>query len=232
VQEEGPRPTVGAVEATIAAEVADPAVMLAAEPVANFGVARYRLADYAECLGTIGCYWTDLKVQTERAQRAFGGLVASKKAGEKLAIVLDIDETSLSNYCELKREDFGYIGTLFGEWMESAEALPIQGTLQLFNKALAAGVDVFFITGRADKYRAATVKNLEAAGYKGWKGLSLRVGQELDMSTVDYKSSERKKIVDAGYRIIMSVGDQWSDLEGSPKAEVSVKLPNPFYYLP
>ena len=130
VQEEVPRPTVGAVEATIAAEVADPSVILAAEPIPNFGVARYRLADYAECLGTIGCYWTDLKVQTERAERALEGLVASKKAGEKLAMVLDIDETSLSNYCEMKREDFGYIGELYGEWMESAEGLPIQGTLQ------------------------------------------------------------------------------------------------------
>jgi hypothetical protein len=30
----------------------------------------------------------------------------------------------------------------------------------------------------------------------------------------------------------MSVGDQWSDLNGEPRAEISVKLPNPFYYLP
>ncbi len=52
------------------------------------------------------------------------------------------------------------------------------------------------------------------------------------MATVEYKSEERKKIVDAGYRIVMSMGDQWSDLNGEPKAEISVKLPNPFYYLP
>jgi hypothetical protein len=30
----------------------------------------------------------------------------------------------------------------------------------------------------------------------------------------------------------MSVGDQWSDLLGDPQAEVNVKLPNPFYFLP
>jgi predicted secreted acid phosphatase len=52
------------------------------------------------------------------------------------------------------------------------------------------------------------------------------------MATVEYKSEERKKIVDAGYRIVMSVGDQWSDLNGEPRAEISVKLPNPFYYIP
>ena len=39
-------------------------------------------------------------------------------------------------------------------------------------------------------------------------------------------------IVAQGYRIILSVGDQWSDLNGDPKAEVSVKVPNPFYFLP
>ena len=53
-----------------------------------------------------------------------------------------------------------------------------------------------------------------------------------DRSTAEYKSGERKKIVDAGYRIILNVGDQRSDLAGSPQAEVSVKLPNPFYYIP
>lgn len=69
-------------------------------------------------------------------------------------------------------------------------------------------------------------------GIRDGKGLSLRVGAQKTMGTVGYKSTERKKIVDAGYRIVMSVGDQWSELDGQPKAEVSVKLPNPFYYLP
>jgi hypothetical protein len=62
--------------------------------------------------------------------------------------------------------------------------------------------------------------------------LSLREGPEKTMNTVEYKGAERKKIVDAGYRIVMSVGDQWSDLNGDARAEFSVKLPNPFYYIP
>ena len=52
------------------------------------------------------------------------------------------------------------------------------------------------------------------------------------METIAYKSSERAKIVAAGYKLVMSVGDQWSDLLGEPQAEVSVKLPNPFYFIP
>ena len=209
------RPTVAAAVATAEAGAADPSVLVAAEPMENFGVARYRLQDYGECVGGGGCYWKDLDAQARRAEIALDGLVAGRKTGEKLALVLDIDETSLSNYCEMKLEDYGFLASMFNAWAVSSEAdMAIPGTLRLFNKARAAGVEVFFITGRAGDQRAATAKNLEAAGYKGWKGLSLREGPQKTMGTVAYKSEERKKIVDAGYRIVMSVGDQWSDLDG------------------
>src|ERR1700722_5450931 len=229
----GPRPTVAAAVATAETAAANPSMMVAAEPMENFGVARYRLEDYADCVGTGGCYWADVDAQARRAEAELGLLIATRKAGEKLALVLDIDETSLTNYCEMKREDYGFISMPFNEWAVSAAAdMALPGTLRLFNEARAEGLEIFFITGRPGEQKAATARNLEAAGYKGWKGLALREGAEKTMATVEYKSGERKKIVDAGYRIVMSVGDQWSDLNGEPKAEISVKLPNPFYYLP
>jgi acid phosphatase len=207
--------------------------MVAAEPVPNFGTERYRLADYAECVGTGGCYWADVDAQTKRAEAALDRAVARAKPGEKLAMVLDIDETSLSGFCELRREDYGFLLAQFNKWVVTPEAsVPIPGTLQLFNKARAAGVEVFFITGRADELREGTTHNLELAGYKGWKGLALRTGPQKQMPTAKYKGEERKKIVDAGYRIVLNMGDQWSDLNGQARGEVSVKLPNPFYYLP
>jgi acid phosphatase len=226
-------PSQDEIQSIAEADAADPTVLVSAEPVPNFGVVRYRVADYADCVGKDGCYWADLDAQAKRAAAALDLALRTKKPGEKLALVLDIDETSLSSYCELKREDFGFVPSLFNTWIVSPEAsIVIPGTLALFNKARDAGLDVFFITGRADEMREATEKNLATAGYKGWKHLSLRVGPQKEMATVAYKSEERKKIVDAGYRIVMSVGDQWSDLDGEPRAEISVKLPNPFYYLP
>jgi acid phosphatase len=227
------RPTAEQIKATAEAAAADPRVMIAAEPVANFGTERYRLADYAECVGGGGCYWADLDAQSRRAEPVLERIVTTCKAGEKLAMVLDIDETSMSGFCELRREDYGFLLASFNKWVVTPEAaVPIPGTLRLFNKARAIGVEVFFITGRSEELRDATEKNLTLAGYKGWKGLALRNGPQKTMATVEYKSEERKKIVDAGYRIVMSVGDQWSDLNGTSKAEISVKLPNPFYYLP
>ena len=48
--------------------------------------------------------------------------------------------------------------------------------------------------------------------------------------TVPYKSGERAKIEQRGYRIIANVGDQESDLQGG-HADRAFKLPNPFYFI-
>jgi hypothetical protein len=220
----------------------DGQALLAAEPMQNFDIERDRLIEYGEC--TNGCYWADLDAQYARAEGALATAVTLAKPGDKLAMVMDIDETSLSSYCQMKREDFGYISTLRNEWQVGREAaVAIPGGVRLFNEAKKAGVAVFFITGRpgvgdytVTKHGAdqtvATARNLEAAGYHGWTGLALRDGAENGMPTIEYKSAERRKIVEKGYHIVLSVGDQWSDLLGDPQAEVSVKLPNPFYFLP
>ncbi|HWZ52055.1 MAG TPA: HAD family acid phosphatase [Granulicella sp.] len=226
-------PSQETIAATAAAGASDPTVLVAAEPMENFGVTRYRVEDYADCVGEGGCYWSDVDAQTRRAEAALDAEVKAAQPGEKLAMVLDIDETSLTNYCEEMREDFGHIASLFNAWLVSPQAsMPIPGTLRLFDHAREAGVSVFFITGRPGEQREATARNLQAAGYKNWAGLRMRVGDEKRMSTVEYKSSERRKIVEAGYRLVLNVGDQWSDLNGDSRGEVSVKLPNPFYYLP
>jgi hypothetical protein len=242
------RPPADALAGVAAAAAADPTFIISAEPLPNFGIERLRLADYADCVGENGCYWADLEAQIRRAEVELDRLAAAHKAAnprEKLAIVLDIDETSLSSYCEEKHEDYGYIRTMFETWIVSPEAsIPIPGTVRLFNHARALGIEVFFITGRPGAngvspsgnpitdQTAATAHNLTAAGYKGWTRLILRNQSEIGMPTTEYKAAERAKIVAEGYRIILNMGDQWSDLNGAPKAEISVKLPNPFYYLP
>jgi hypothetical protein len=257
---DGYRPPVCAVASTTAAQTAtnpiataeaeqregerDPKAIPSVEPMENFALARYRLAEYGECEGDNGCYWADLDAQYQRAEGALRVELARRKPGEKLAVVMDIDETTLTNWCEMKREDFGYIGSLYRVWETSpASATSIPGALRLFGEAQAAGAAVFFITGRPGVPRAAgaktgedetaaTARNLRAAGFDGWAGLALRSGAENGMPTIRYKAGERAKIVAKGYTIALSVGDQWSDLLGDPQADVSVKLPNPFYFLP
>lgn len=216
-----------------AAGAADPTALASTTPFENFDIARRRLADYGDCLGTGGCYWADLDAQYQRAESALDLLLHSRKPGEKLAVVMDIDETSLSSYCEMQREDYGWIRDMSYSWVVSPQAaVAIPGALRLYNKARAAGLAVFFITGRPESQTDATRRNLEAAGFHNWTGLALRNADEQKLSTIAYKSARRAQIASQGYRLLMSIGDQWSDLNGAPRAEVSIKLPNPFYFLP
>jgi HAD superfamily, subfamily IIIB (Acid phosphatase) len=162
----------------------------------------------------------------------------------KPAVVLDIDETSLSNWEQIFHNDFGYISgggcdlaskAACGSnaWEQSAMAPAIEPTLALFNAAKAKNVAVFFITGRFDsgEKRAATELNLQRAGYSGWDGLYLRDPNAPRPSVAEYKRDARIDVESKGYMIIANIGDQDSDLAFG-HAELTFKLPNPFYFIP
>jgi acid phosphatase len=166
------------------------------------------------------------------------------RAGEvsKPALVLDIDETSLSNWANLKANNFGFIADGacdrlpngpcgFKAWILQGAAPPIMPALDLFNAAKAKGVAVVFITGRRDRERQATLWNLDRAGYEGWAKLVTRPDDDSHATVEAYKTEERRKLAEAGYTIIATVGDQQSDLDGG-FAECKFKVPNPFYFIP
>jgi hypothetical protein len=50
-------------------------------------------------------------------------------------------------------------------------------------------------------------------------------------SAVEFKAPERKRIEERGSTILLTMGDQESDLAGG-HAQATFKLPNPVYYLP
>jgi len=202
-----------------------------AEPP-NLGQLKTKLKAYHDCTCTCGCYIRALGIQEQRALALLERGAAQNKAEGKLALVLDIDDTSLSTWPELSANDFGFVSTVWNAWAEQADAPAIAGTLRLFKRAEELGVAVFFITGRADTLREATEKNLRNAGYDKWNGLTMRTPDQVSEATIAYKSAARAAIVQQGYHIILSVGDQFSDLKGQPLADYSVKLPNPFYYIP
>lgn len=202
------------------------------EPKPNLGQLKTELARYHDCAES-NCYVPQLERQGDKAIAILKERVAHAKPGEKMALVLDIDETSLSNWTEEKRDDFGFIAHDWDAWVKERAATPIDGTFRLYREAQKQNVAVFFITGRPENEREDTEANLKSAGYGSWAHLSMRAIQHpRGETTISYKSGERAKIVAQGYSIILNVGDQFSDLNGSPQAENSVKLPNPFYYIP
>jgi acid phosphatase len=205
---------------------------LRAEHLLNLDTLKAQLKQYHECTCKCGCYAKDLDAQADRAIGYLHQRAAHRRPAEKLALVLDIDETTLSNYEEMQKADFAYDSKAFNAWVESARGVAIPGTLRLFQEAKRAGVSVFFLTGRPETQRPATERNLKAQGFDGWQQLILRSAHQSAETAEEYKSTERVKIVAAGYKIILSLGDQWSDLKGKPEAEYSVKYPNPYYLIP
>ena len=202
---------------------------------ANLGELKTQLAGYHAS----GAYDRDLAAID---QEAASWLRANAARASRPALVLDIDETSLSNWPQMAANDYGYIpgGTCDAlpagpcgskAWEFSARATVIAPTLALFNMARAAGVAIFFITGRPEDERDATAKNLRSAGYDGWAGLTLKPTTLHVASAADYKAAERARIEAQGYTILANVGDQPSDLAGGHALRTFL-LPNPFYRIP
>ena len=159
------------------------------------------------------------------------------RTAAKPAIVLDIDETSLNNWpalrvnswlrindgpCDLKKAPCGYRA-----WQAMAQAKAIAPTLALARRARELGVEIFFITGRPERLREVTERNLREQGFE-WKAVVFRPANLEVETVVDFKAPERRKISEQGYTIILNLGDQDSDLKGG-YAERIFKLPNPIY---
>jgi HAD superfamily, subfamily IIIB (Acid phosphatase) len=161
---------------------------------------------------------------------------------EHPAVVLDIDETSLSNLKSLLEGDFGNIsrGGIcskapfacgVAERIVLARAKPIEPTVKFVDAIRAKHIAVFFITGRRDSERSTTIRSLHGAGFDDWTGLRMRPDDDKTASIVPYKSGERAKIESGKkpYTILATIGDQQSDLDGG-HAECTFKVPNPFYF--
>ena len=92
------------------------------------------------------------------------------------AIVLDIDETSLSNWPAYKINGWGRV--VSGEcdiergpcglraWQAMATSKALKPTLELDKLAKSLGVAVFFISARPPNLREATEKNLRDQGFE------------------------------------------------------------------
>ena len=133
--------------------------------------------------------------------------IASAGAGEKQAIVFDIDNTTLET-------DFGF------SWPQPAN----KPVLNVAQYAQQHGVSLFFVTARPGIIYLPTEYNLEHDGYQV-SGLYVRGLFDLFKDVAAYKTAQRVDIENKGYTIIANIGNSATDLSGG-HAEKTYKLPD------
>ncbi|QKV92621.1 hydrolase [Streptomyces sp. NA02950] len=127
--------------------------------------------------------------------------------GQKQAIVLDIDNTSLETD----------LGLTFPQHA-------VDPVLKLTQYAHQRGVDIFFVTARPGIIYPVTEYNLEKVGYSV-EGLYVRFLPDLFTNVGAYKAAKRAEIEKKGYTIIANIGNTPTDLVGG-HAERHFKLPD------
>lgn len=176
-----------------------------------------------------GAWKRDADAVTARALKYLRGAVRRARDPRKLVAVFDIDDTALLTYDCMKA----------GSFTDSRRSLcvvtgphtPIAGTLKLYRWAQARRVTIAFVTGRPELVRRVTVDQLTRAGFRGRYDLRLRPDADRRESVVPFKSSARKSLQRGGRKVVLSIGDQRSDLAGG-FAQRTFKLPNTMYGLP
>ena len=190
----------------------------------NLSASKAELVRYHES----GAYERALSAVAVKASDWIKTRAARRAPGERQAVVLDIDETVLSNWESMKQLDFGYVPERWEAWVESAGAKAIAPVRETYRTARAAGIAVIFLTGRDERQASATERNLRQEGFGDFERLIVRTADHAHTSAVEFKTAARRALVTEGWTIIANVGDQKSDLIGG-YAERTFKLPNPFY---
>ncbi|MFD3761441.1 HAD family acid phosphatase [Streptomyces sp. NPDC058622] len=156
-----------------------------------------------------GTWQRDVAAVIDAVRPAIEQRIAASPAGEKPAIVLDVDNSSLET-------DF--------HWFWTFPTPAISKVRELTRYASERGVAVFFVTARPGIVQSLTEYNLKAVGYPV-SGLYVRDLPDLFDEVSAYKTGKRAEIERRGYTIIANIGNKQSDLVGG-HAERTVKLPD------
>ncbi|MFJ4201454.1 HAD family acid phosphatase [Streptomyces sviceus] len=150
---------------------------------------------------------TDCQTVMDQALPYLKTRIAAPRPGEKQAIVLDIDNTTLET-------DFGF------SYPQPAN----KPVLEVAKYAQQHGVSLFFVTARPGIIASVTDYNLKHVGYQVG-GLYVRSFVDLFKDVAAYKTAQRVDIENKGYTIIANIGNSATDLSGG-HAEKAFKLPD------
>ncbi len=189
----------------------------------NLGRLKQQIRAYLDS----GDYDRDIAAVAAKADAWIGQRAARRAPGERLAVVFDLDETLLSNWPEISGLDFGYNPAVWDAWIAEGKAPAIKPVQELYRTARRLGVEVILLSGRRERDRPGTEKNLRAIGCADYAALLLKP-TETKEKTGPFKTATRARLITEGWTIVANIGDQDSDFAGG-FAERDFKLPDPFY---
>lgn len=174
---------------------------------------------------TMGALWYQNAAEVDALYQQ-GYNVATNKLKELLkqptdkpySIVLDIDETVLSNIpfqVKMIKDGTAFNPKLWDEWVQKAEATPVAGAKEFLQFADKNKVQIYYISDRTDSQVDATIKNLEAQGLPVQGRDHLMFKKEGDKS----KEGRRQEVI-KHTNLVMLFGDNLVDFaEFSTKSE-------------
>ena len=174
---------------------------------------------------TMGTLWYQNAAEVDALYQQ-GYNVATNKLKELLkqptdkpySIVLDIDETVLSNIpfqVKMIKDGTAFNPKLWDEWVQKAEATPVAGAKEFLQFADKNKVQIYYISDRTDAQVDVTIKNLEAQGLPVQGRDHLMFKKEGDKS----KEGRRQEVI-KHTNLVMLFGDNLVDFaEFSTKSE-------------
>lgn len=141
----------------------------------------------------------------------------NKKKYEKIAVVVDIDETVLDNSPYQARQVFSRDGypTGWSEWVKEANAIAIPGAVEFMKWADQQGAVLFYVSNRKESDRAATIINLKSVGFPQV------VDEKLLLRANESSKETRRKSILKGHTISVLIGDNLADFDAAFDAKSS-----------
>lgn len=178
-------------------------------------------SDHPQTLASIYNYYADeyvaLTYQAFNIARLRIDMIIEKRSeSDKLAIVVDIDETLLDNSPHqalmiLSDSNYPY---MWNEWCDLATAKPVPGAVDFLKYADQEGFAIFYVSNRKEKFvHESTMKNLTALGFPqvNPEHIMLRLERSETNPDPSDKQARRDQIGVQGYEIVMLIGDNLGD---------------------
>lgn len=134
--------------------------------------------------------------------------IANKSPDDRLAVIVDIDETVLDNspyQAYLIKHDRSYTPASWKDWTDQSAAGALPGAQQFLATAVSNHVAVFYISNRGTNEFDSTSRNLIAQGFP-----KVDLDHLLLQASHEGKEPNRMKVA-KDYKIVLLMGDQLGD---------------------